>query len=118
MCAVFLCRWVLVLFRVVVVANVMMTLISDQIAKCCYSILYTNLNGDNAESNSQAPPITIQIGAFNPSGFHSLVVSQVGAIQNNMLDSRANPTNIKEQGKSPRNKKDRPAGRAQARAPV
>ena len=41
----------------------------------------------------QAPPITIQLGAFNAGGFHSLVVSQVGAIQNNMLDSRANPTN-------------------------
>ena len=35
---------------------------------------------------------TIQIGAFNTGGFHSLVVSPVGAIQNNMLDSRANPT--------------------------
>ena len=47
-------------------------------------------NGDNA---GQAPPITIQLGAFNAGGFHSLVVSQVGAIQNNILDSRANPTN-------------------------
>ena len=35
---------------------------------------------------------TIQIGAFNTNGFGSLVVSLVGAIENNMLDSRANPT--------------------------
>ena len=36
---------------------------------------------------------TIQIGAFNTGRFHSLVVSPVGAIQNKMLDSQANPTN-------------------------
>ena len=95
---VFIRRWVLILFRVVVVvvANVMMTVvmmmsitrrsISNQAAKCCYT-------GDNAESNCQAPPITIQIGAFNAGGFHTLVASLVGAIQNNMLDSRINPTN-------------------------
>ena len=47
---------------------------------------------ENAESNCQAPPITIQISAFNTGGFHSLVMSPVGAMQNNMLDSRANPT--------------------------
>ena len=40
----------------------------------------------------EVPPITIQLGAFNTGGFHSLVVSLVGAIQNNMLDSWANPT--------------------------
>ena len=55
-------------------------------------LLYTDTNGDNAESNCQAPHITIQIGAFNASGFHALVASLVGAIQNNMLDSRVNPT--------------------------
>ena len=77
--------------------NVMMTVmmmmtsirrrsISDQEAKCCY----TNLNGDNAESNCEVPPIAIQIGARE---FQSLVVSPVGAMQNNMLDTRANPTN-------------------------
>ena len=52
----------------------------------------TATNGDNAESNCQAPHITIQIGAFNAGGFHALVASIVGAIQNNMLDSRVNPT--------------------------
>ena len=55
-------------------------------------LLYTDTNGDNAESNCQAPHITIQIGAFNAGGFHALVASLVGAIQNNMLDSRVNPT--------------------------
>ena len=35
---------------------------------------------------------TIQKGAFRTCGFHSLVVSPVGAIPNNMLDNRANPT--------------------------
>ena len=49
--------------------------ISDQVAT------YTNLNGDNAEC-SQAPPITFPIGAGE---FHSLVVSPVGAIENNVL---------------------------------
>ena len=62
--------------------------ISDQVAK----YYYTNLNGDNAESTCQAPPITIQIGGFNGGGFRSLVVSPVGAIQNRMLDSRAKAT--------------------------
>ena len=47
---------------------------------------------ENAESGCQAPPMTIQIGAFNAGGFHSLVVSLVGAMQNNVLDSRASPT--------------------------
>ena len=56
-------------------------------------LLYTDTNGGNAESSCQAPPITIQLGAFNAGGFHSLVASLVGAIQNNMLDSRVNPTN-------------------------
>ena len=36
---------------------------------------------------------TIQIGAFNTGRFHSLVVIPVRAIQNNVLDSRANSTN-------------------------
>ena len=51
------------------------------------STVYTDTNGGKAESNCQAPPITIQIGAFNAGRFHALVASLVGAIQNNMLDS-------------------------------
>ena len=60
--------------------------ISDQVAKCCY--IYELKRGQCGVQLSS----TIQIGAFNTGGFHPLVVSLVGAIQNNMLDSRANPT--------------------------
>ena len=63
--------------------------ISDQAARCCYIQTQTGIMWS---PTVEAPPITIEIGAFNTGGFHSLVVSLVAAIQNNMLDSRANPT--------------------------
>ena len=87
--------------------------ISDQVAKCCYIQTQT---GDNAESNFRAPHITIQIGAFNAGGFHALVASLVGAIQNNMLDSRVNPTSrVSHRGMRKTDKENEPEGPRHAR---